>query len=454
MTFDTHLAVFQFSYSTPLASPKAVRASDRCPASMSELSSISPLGPHTLSAMNKIEIIARASQLHGKQEMERLEQRIIADIAAAGDLTLEEVSFPSGEGIAAILVLTGGVEREVLKVASQMPSPIILIAHPGQNSLPAALEILARIRQDGGAGEILFGTPGEIAAGLKREVCINSAWETLRFSRVGIIGDPSEWLVASDVDRAFLKGQMGVDLVNVSIDELVEQSTAHKPSRSAVGKFTKSATSVKEPGKADLSGSVAIYEGLRAIVDKYRLSACTVRCFDLVERLNNTGCYALSRLNDEQIIAGCEGDMQAMFSMYLGSLLSGGATFMANIASIDTAERNLIIAHCTCPLSLSTGFVIRSHFESSIGVGIAAKIPPGPCTLFRLGGDRLNRLFVREGTITGSLAREDLCRTQVTLSIDGSLEPLLLSPLGNHHVLIPGHHRDTIERFFDRFLNQ
>ena len=421
---------------------------------MSALSSVFPSEAHTLSAMNKIEIIARASQLHGKQEMARLEQRILADIAASGGPALEEVSFPSGDGIAAILVLTGGVEREVLKVASQMPSPIILIAHPGQNSLPASLEILARIRQDGGSGEILFGTPKEIAAGLNSEVRINSAWEALRFSRVGLIGDPSEWLVASDVDRAFLKGQIGVDLVNVSIDELVEGSSAHKPSRSAIGQFTKSASSVKEPDKADLSGSVAIYEGLRSIVDKYRLSACTVRCFDLVERLHNTGCYALSRLNDEQVVAGCEGDMQAMFSMYLGFLLSGGATFMANIASIDTDNRELIIAHCTCPLSLSAGFAIRSHFESSIGVGIAAQIPPGPCTLFRLGGDRLNRLFVREGTITGSLAREDLCRTQVTLSIDGSIEPLLSSPLGNHHVLIPGHHRDTIERFFDRYLSQ
>ena len=386
--------------------------------------------------------------------MARLSKKIISGISKAGDLELEEVAFPSGEGIAAILVLTGGVEREVLKVASQMPSPIILIAHSGQNSLPASLEILARIRRDGGNGGILFGTPEKIAAELKKELIINAAWEGLRFSRVGLIGDPSEWLVASDVDRAFLKGQMGIDLVKISIDELVEETASHKPSRNAIGQFTKNAMSVKEPNKADLSGSVAIYEGLRSIVDKYRLSACTVRCFDLLDRLHNTGCYALSRLNDEHIVAGCEGDMQAMFSMYLGSLLTGGATFMANIASIDKEEQKLIIAHCTCPLSLSTGFVIRSHFESSIGVGIAAQIPPGPCTIFRLGGDRLDRLFVREGTITGSLAREDLCRTQVTLSIDGSLDPLLSSPLGNHHVLIPGHHRDEIERFFARFLSQ
>ena len=113
-----------------------------------------------------------------------------------------------------------------------------------------------------------------------------------------------------------------------------------------------------------------------------------------------------------------------------------------------------MIAHCSCPLSIADGFVIRSHFESGIGVGIAARIPPGPCTVFRLGGERLNHLFVREGNITESLTREDLCRTQVKISVDGPLEPLLSSPLGNHHVLITGHHRDLIERFFNRFLQQ
>ncbi len=404
--------------------------------------------------MDEIEIIVRASQLHGKEEMARLSRRIISDIEATGDVKLKEVAFPSGEGIAVILVLTGGVERDVLKLASQMPSPIILIAHSAQNSLPASLEVLARLRQDGGNGEILFGSPKAIAAGLRKELLINSAWEMLRFSRVGLIGDPSDWLVASDVDRAFLKGQMGVDLVKIPIDELVQEASARKPGRGAVGGITKRAESVKEPKKADLSGSVAIYEGLRSIVDKYRLSACTVRCFDLVDRLKNTGCYALSRLNDEQIVAGCEGDIQALFSMYLGFLISGSAAFMANVTSVDPTEGELVIAHCSCPLSLSTGFVIRSHFESGIGVGIAAKVAPGPCTVFRLGGDRLNHLFVREGKIIGTLAREDLCRTQLVISVDGPLEPLLSSPLGNHHVLIMGHHRDLIERFFDRFLRQ
>ncbi|MCK4355523.1 hypothetical protein KAW44_00410 [Candidatus Bipolaricaulota bacterium] len=404
--------------------------------------------------MNKIEVIVRASRLHGEPEMVRLKERVLSEIGACGDFDVEEVRSPSGGGLVAILVLTGGVEREVLKLISQTPSPTLLLAHPGQNSLPACLEILARIRQNGGEGRILFGSPQTIAEELTRELRIASAWEAFRFSRVGLIGEPSEWLVASDVDRAFLKGSLGIELIKIEIDELIERIAAVRPARKDVSRFVKGAQEVNEASKDELRGSVAIYSALRSLVDEQRLAACTVRCFDLVTRIQNTGCYALSRLNDEQIPAGCEGDLQALFSLYIGFLLTGKAAFMANISEIDTAERNLIIAHCSCPLSLSAGYAIRSHFESGLGVGIAAEVSEGPCTLFRLGGERLDHLFIRQGTIKNASHRDDLCRTQVSIAVEDAIDPLLTAPLGNHHILLPGYHQETIERFHERFMRR
>ncbi len=402
--------------------------------------------------MDKVEVIVRASSLHGKQEVARLKESILSGIRTAGEFTVSEVDFPSGDGLPAILVLTGGVEREVLKVVSQIPPPAILIAHPGHNSLPASLEILARIRQDGGEGRILFGEPEAIAASLSRELRVISAWEELRFSRVGMIGEPSEWLVASDVDRAFLKGRMGIELVKIPIEELIDRIKKTRAPRKDLAKFTKEASAVAEPSPEELRGAVAIYRAIRELIDEYRLAAFTIRCFDLVTKVQNTGCYALSRLNDEHVPAGCEGDMQALFSLYIGSLLIERPAFMGNVTAVDVKQRKLHLAHCTCPLSLASGYAVRSHFESGIGVGISAKIPPGPCTVFRLGGERLDHLFVREGTIEETPQREDLCRTQLRISIDGPIDTLLTEPLGNHHILLPGRHRGEVEHFFSRYL--
>jgi len=402
--------------------------------------------------MDRVEVIVRASSLHGKREIARIKKHLFSGIRAAGDFSLSEVDFPSGEGTTAILVLTGGVEREVLKVVSQLPPPAILIAHPGHNSLPASLEILARIRQDGGEGLILFGEPETIAAGLSRELRIARAWDELRFSRVGMIGEPSEWLVASDVDRAFLKGRLGIELIKIPMDELIERVEKAKGDRRDLARFTKEATRVEGPSPDELRKAVAIYKAIRGLVDEYRLTAFTIRCFDLITRVQNTGCYALSRLNDARVPAGCEGDLQGLFSLYLGSLLADGPAFMGNVTGVYPKEGKIHLAHCTCPLSLAAGYGVRSHFESGIGVGIAAKIPPGPCTVFRLGGERLDRLFIREGQIEETPTREDRCRTQVAVAVDGPIDTLLTEPLGNHHILLPGRHKETIERFFTRFL--
>jgi L-fucose isomerase-like protein len=404
--------------------------------------------------MEKIEVIVRSSRLHDKRSLTRLKKRLLSEINAVGPVSLMEVERPSGKGPAAVLVLTGGVEREVLKLLSQLPSPALLIAHSGHNSLAASLEVLARIRQDGGEGQILFGTPEEIATVLLRELRITSAWENLRFSRIGVIGEPSEWLIASDVERAFLKGRLSIQLVEIDMDVFLQRIESTSSPKREVTRLTKEATSLNEGEVSgeELEKAVSIYAALRSLVEEYRLAACTVRCFDLVTRLQTTGCYALSRLNDEEIPAGCEGDLQALFSLYIGFLVSGQAGFMGNIAWVASTEGKMILAHCTCPLSLAAGYVIRSHFESRCGVGLAATIPEGPCTIFRLGGKRLDRLFIREGRIETSSPREDLCRTQVMIAVNEPIDRLLTAPLGNHHIVLPGHHRESIERFFMRFL--
>jgi len=403
--------------------------------------------------MDKIEILVRASELHDPRQVESMKAGLLKKIvAASATFQLEDVQRPSGDHLAAVLVLTGGVEREVLKVIARLPPPALLIAHPAHNSLPASLEILARIRQDGGEGKILFGSPEEIAAGLEQELLISKAWEELRFSRVGLIGEPSDWLVASDVDRAFLKGRLSVELIPVEMEELLSRIEEASAPKKEISRFKRGARSVDDRAAADVLSSVAIYQGLRSLIDAHQLSACSVRCFDLVTQLEQTGCYALSRLNDEHVPAGCEGDLQSLFSLYVAFLLSGKPAFMGNVVSIDPEDRTLGIAHCTCPLSMTAQYSIATHFESGLGVGIAGTIPTGPCTVFRLGGERLDQLFVREGTTQETTYRDDLCRTQTRVAVDGPIGELLEAPLGNHHILLEGHHRRMIETFFERYL--
>ncbi len=75
-------------------------------------------------------------------------------------------------------------------------------------------------------------------------------------------------------------------------------------------------------------------------MDKYDLKGLTIRCFDLLSTVHNTGCIALSLLNDEGIISSCEGgDVPALISMLILNALSDEPVFMANPSSIDVEKK-------------------------------------------------------------------------------------------------------------------
>ena len=89
----------------------------------------------------------------------------------------------------------------------------------------------------------------------------------------------------------------------------------------------------------------------------------------------------------------------------------------------------------------------NTHFESGIGVGIHGHYPEGPVTVFKLSGS-LDRAFIAEGELFRNQYEANLCRTQVWLRLDpADARYFLTDPIGNHHILIPGHHAALLKEF-------
>jgi len=91
-------------------------------------------------------------------------------------------------------------------------------------------------------------------------------------------------------------------------------------------------------------------------------------------------------------------------------------------------------------------FELDTHFESGIGVGIRGFMANGPVTIFKVSGD-LSRHFIAEGQLLRSEGKPDLCRTQqiIRLSDPQQMRYFLTDPIGNHHVIMPGHHKEVLE---------
>ncbi|MBO6306513.1 MAG: hypothetical protein J6M55_03300 [Paludibacteraceae bacterium] len=234
---------------------------------------------------------------------------------------------------------------------------------------------------------------------------------------LGVVGKPSDWLIASTVDYREVKKRMNLELVDIPIEEMT-----------SLGEV--------DPGMA---GAEAVYQRLKEIVLRYDLQGVTLRCFDLLKTVKNTGCIALSKLNDEGIPAACEGDIPTLLTMMLCKRITGELCFQVNPARIN-ADGQMLFAHCTLPLGMTTSHEYTTHFESGIGVAIHGELPTGDYTLVKLSGD-MNRLLAVDVTLERCQYEPNLCRTQVWIKATPEVSNYFLTdPIANHHVLIRGHH--------------
>ena len=358
-----------------------------------------------------------------------------------------------------VFVATGGTERQVLDLAPfSAGEPALLVAHPGHNSLPASLEVLARARQLGFRGQIVYLRGADDADGLRQiaaavhDVAVRHA---LRASRIGLVGSPSDWLVASSPALDVVRSVWGPTVVPVSLDTILGEPdvTVVAAGEAVARELRGGAAGITEPAEADLAPAGNVHEMLRRVVQAERLDALTVRCFDLVMARHTTGCVALANLNDEGVVAGCEGDLVTTVAMLWLKLMLGATSWMANPSRVDHDRGTLLLAHCTVPRSMGSTYRLRSHFESGLGVGIQGALPSGPVTLVRLGGVNMERLRVHEGELLRNTDHADLCRTQAEVEIgEAALHELLTDPLGNHMVLVPGHHAAALKRWHETMI--
>jgi len=342
-----------------------------------------------------------------------------------------------------IFIKTGGVEGQFKRIFKDLDNRYWLLAGKLHNALPAAMEIATFLRKNGKKAEIIHGDTEYIVRRLK---VLSRVWDVknkLPSIKLGVIGRPSDWLIASDVDDKQLKKKLGISLFDIEISELFNVMKGkvkyHHP---MLGEITN-----KHFTSQSIKGALKIYDGFKTLISKYNLDGITVRCFDLIERYKNTGCLGLSLLNSEGIIAGCEGDIPAAVSMFLLHLLTRQSVFMANPASVDVNRNEVILAHCTLPLNMPDSFQLDTHFESGLGVGIKGHIPEGSATIFKLAAD-FQTYFVSRGEILENLNAKNLCRTQVKLKLEEDVSYFLHHSLGNHHLVCNGDFYSLIKEFF------
>lgn len=392
-----------------------------------------------------IAIYTLTSSLHDAAAVSALSEGFLKEVFPRGGFLFRGDDFSdfAAHGLSLIYVRTGGAEglfRQALpKLLEQGVRRFYLLTSGKSNSLAASLEILSYLRQHRLQGEVLHGTAAYLQERIRTLSHVETTLRSLRGKRIGRVGAPSDWLIASAADEIALRERLGLEIIDVPMEVLLAEIR-----RTPKPELAPDAPE-KRPIAPSFPGAVQIYLALKEVARQFSLDALTLRCFDLLTAVGNTGCLALARLNAEGTTSSCEGDVPALVSMMVLKALTGCPGFQANPARIDVTTGEILFAHCTIPLDLAGDFCYDTHFESGIGVGIHGHFPEGPVTVFKVSGDA-SRHFAAEGVALENPHGDNLCRTQVKIQLKPEDARYFLSdPIGNHHILIPGHWKDSLD---------
>ena len=412
--------------------------------------------------MRRFLVLHSSLQNHSfvKREYDGLLNILASDFDAQFDFLDNLESLPSSSKYEDFIISTGGVENIFLDLLKRnlVGTNVTLIADGRFNSLAASMEILTYLNNNNIKAFIAYGSNEEISARMKdlthvdfvNEQCGGAAL-SLSGDKIAVFGEPSDWLIASNVDRDFLKQKFNIDFVDIPLDTLFRRfSLIDDNMVEFLTTDFQAVTSRGETTERDLLDSLKIYLAINQICQENNCTCATVRCFSIIEKLKATGCLALALLNDEGIDAACEGDLQSLLSMILVRRVTGMPSFMANPSAMSKDNHTTTFAHCTVPTTMCRRYGFRSHFESQCGLAVAGEFSPSEVyTIFKWGGEKLDRFFVEEAVSVVAPSNENLCRSQLTLNFYNP-EYMLNNPIGNHHIIVKGAFADKLRTALKR----
>lgn len=394
-----------------------------------------------LMTMKQIGLMRLRSALSaGDKTLRNEESEFLSSIDPTGDFRFVK---PREDLPTVFFVQTGGSEIYFKDCYESFPEPYCLLVQGRRNSLAASLEIKSFCAQKKKRCFLIMGDPKSCHDQLERYQKFFQIERKLRGMKLGVIGRPSDWLIGSPYSPKEIKKRLGIEMISIPMKEFIDLYEERiLADTKAMKRFLE-----KTARREDLRKSLYIHGALKRLCEKYQLSGFTLRCFDLLSKKQQTSCLAFAMLNDEGIVATCEGDVPTLLTMTLIQALTDRPSFMANPSEFDLANNEAIFAHCTCPLSMLDSYTLATHFESGLGFGIRGQFPKDTMTLLKMNAD-LGSLRALTCKVIENPLRNDLCRSQIRVRFDESIKPLVDRPYGNHVAFAAGDIREEASALF------
>lgn len=332
-----------------------------------------------------------------------------------------------------LFFLSGGSERPAVDVVE--PGKFyLLVAFQEGNSYAAATEVKAYLNQHAMPSRLVDYDDAATPGLLQNFHAVKQGLNALRGQRFGVIGQVSDWLIASDIDAQVLQQKLGIERRDIPWNSLPDFQTM--PVADEILQTFQAHSSLP------LEETAQVYALLHDCIKRETLDAITVECFSLVTAHAVTACLPLAKFNADGLPAACEGDVVSIAGMMLIRAVTGLVPWIVNTVKID--KDTSLFAHCTIAPTLLRDYTVTTHFETGKGTAIQGVFESDEMTIFRTN-NTLTHAFLATASVKNRPMYDTACRTQIEVALSPkAVHAFREQPLGNHHLILPGDHRATL----------
>ena len=340
----------------------------------------------------------------------------------------------------------------VLKVSRLVSCPIILWTLPepqaggvrlSLNSLCGGLLTNHAFKRMGIEMPVIYGDPRALATRERLASILRAerAKAKLHATTIGIVGRHPPGYYPCDYDELELNRRLGVKVRTIGLEEAflaadqVEEASLIEPRRVAQG--LAGLSQIDEPARAK---SLRAELGLRQLIRDQGLSAVAVECWpDYMTEYGGAVCWAMSRLIDDGLMAGCEADVHGTLTMIMCRELGGESPFFGDLVHVAGEDR-LVFWHCgAAPLSLA-GETPRAsvHPNRKVGLTLDFALKGGPATALRLhhDGDGLSLIAIEGEAVADSLYFSGNTASLSTVRPAANVLQALIADGAEHHFAV------------------
>jgi hypothetical protein len=221
--------------------------------------------------------------------------------------------------------------------------------------------------------------------------------------------------------------KLGIAVEFVSLEELTKEFEKKEISdeiRESYKEFLSKAKSSEIKDEESALKAVKVYFILKEMIERTKSDVLTISCYQtkLIDEIGTTPCYAIAKLNEEGIVAGCEADFDALINMLITSYVAGKPVFMGDPVFNERVPK-IINAHCLCPSKLGgydkegEPYIATTHYESGKGLTYQTIMKKGQKITATLLSPDLSAMIIIRGIITNSNMNYPICRAQVEFEI-------------------------------------